>query len=67
MAMKTTVKDLRIMVNAINRINQKKGRNDILLDGNLRLWQDDEILLSKKTKKETYLYLSGLYDGLRQG
>lgn len=67
MAMKTTVKELRIMVNAINRINQKKGRNDILLDGNLRLWQNDEILLSKKTKKETYLYLSGLYDGLRQG
>ena len=66
MAMKTTVKDLRIMVNAINRINQKKGRNDILLDGNLRLWQNDEILLSKKTKKETYLYLSGLYEGLRQ-
>ena len=64
-SMNIVKKDLEIMVNAINRIKGNTGF--IKIDADNRIWQDDEIILSKGTKKETYLYLSGLYDGLRQG
>lgn len=63
--MKIVKKDLEIMVNAINRIKGNTGF--VKIDADNRIWQDDEILMARGTKKETYFYLSGLYDGLRQG
>lgn len=67
--MKIVKKDLIIMVNAINMIKEKAQENIgfIKIDADNRIWQDDEILMARGTKKETYFYLSGLYDGLRQG
>lgn len=58
-------KDLEIMVNAINRIKGNTGF--IKIDADNRIWQDDEILMARGTKKEAYIFLYGLYTGLRQG
>ena len=67
--MKIVKKDLIIMVNAINMIKEKAQENIgfIKIDADNRIWQDGEILMARGTKKEAYIFLYGLYTGLRQG